>query len=1218
VRLDFHHYLNRIDNLYLDRFGNFRIAKGTPDVLPVAPDAPGDSMSLYELDLQAYTATPEQCFRRKVDNRRYTMRDIGKIENRVANLEYYTLLSLLEKEAKELEVKDAQGLDRFKNGFLVDNFKTLEIGNVADAEFRCAIDSSREELRPSICQKHVDLIERNSLEANEVTRGQNRKTNNYTLTGKLYTLPYSPKKFVEQELASQIENINPYAKFTFRGRIKLDPSTDSWRDTETLPVLTVVDDSAFVAAQAGVNPNKVLWGEWETNWSHADVHKKKLPEVTKYGKNHPDSVHSKNWPRYVTKATAFTTTTTTTKIRKGISESVVDKGVKTQSLGKRVVATVAADYMRARDIRVEARGFMPNAVLYAFFNDEPVGEYCVPNFDFVTQDDTGIGDTIRADETGSVNLLFKLPPKKFLTGERIFKLTTSASNQKNPQPASEGETKYYAVGWIDQVQETELAIRQFEVQRTEVSDVVTSSVTTQEVKTKVVKEDPIAQSFTVQEKGGCFLLAVDVFFFSKDPTIPVKLQVRPLSDDGYPTNFILPFGEVVKPASDVVTNTIDLTNGKLTVAGEGTVQGYTTGPWNGSTSNPNEVQRVSAKSGRVIPNGQPIDIQDAPNDMIPTRFIFESPVFLQENNDYAIVLLADSVKYHVWIAQAGNITLTPKEDQPVFGADVNTIIGTNKPILKDNFLNGVFFRSSNGTTWNADQVVDMKFALHKAAFTTNETGTIEYVNDELPVTRLVADPIVTKAGSTKIRVLHKNHGHPAFATPAPRVVLSGVTTGNGLNLTLLNRAEGWPIESVELDSYVINVVDSTAATLSGRTGGTGVKVSDQVSMDSLFLNLNQLTYPETDLFWTYSTTNGGNVSYQDDNKKALPFVINAFKEIEANTTIDFPNPMTISSKINEHNDKDTIVGPSKVTGNDQTDGPGSRKSFRLKAVIRSKNPNLSPVLDADRLSAVAISNRLNNPAGSGDLSINTDIDTLQVLPTEESPQVNTTGGKITFHTESSGTNRGRLSTDDASIAQHLSKLDVGKLVSISGASVATRNCTNVRVLEVTYQPGKSPLLSVVLDTAFGGLNTSEPNTVTVTQKDNFVDEIAPQGGSAAFKYVSKQLTLARQSTALKINFDATRHVASDIEVYYKVLRTDSQTSLDDVNWTKAEFNIEQSGQLVPAYPAPNAVDTQVSEYTATINNLPPFTGCVVKLVGRGGNSSKPPRISNLKVIALDE
>ena len=51
------------------------------------------------------------------------MQDIGKINQRVTNLERVTSLSLLEKDTQTLQVLDADGLDRFKSGFLVDNFR---------------------------------------------------------------------------------------------------------------------------------------------------------------------------------------------------------------------------------------------------------------------------------------------------------------------------------------------------------------------------------------------------------------------------------------------------------------------------------------------------------------------------------------------------------------------------------------------------------------------------------------------------------------------------------------------------------------------------------------------------------------------------------------------------------------------------------------------------------------------------------------------------------------------------------------------------------------------------------------------------------------------------------------------------------------------------------------------------------------------------------------
>ena len=51
------------------------------------------------------------------------MRDIGKLEDRIENLETVTSLSLLELDTKTFQVQDADGLSRFKSGFFVDDFK---------------------------------------------------------------------------------------------------------------------------------------------------------------------------------------------------------------------------------------------------------------------------------------------------------------------------------------------------------------------------------------------------------------------------------------------------------------------------------------------------------------------------------------------------------------------------------------------------------------------------------------------------------------------------------------------------------------------------------------------------------------------------------------------------------------------------------------------------------------------------------------------------------------------------------------------------------------------------------------------------------------------------------------------------------------------------------------------------------------------------------------
>lgn len=81
---------------------------------------------------------------------RYTMKDIGKLDRRITNLEYYTSLNLLEKSTESLQIKDEYGLDRFKNGFIVDNFTGF---GVMDTSSQIAIDMRSNELRPKFIRR---------------------------------------------------------------------------------------------------------------------------------------------------------------------------------------------------------------------------------------------------------------------------------------------------------------------------------------------------------------------------------------------------------------------------------------------------------------------------------------------------------------------------------------------------------------------------------------------------------------------------------------------------------------------------------------------------------------------------------------------------------------------------------------------------------------------------------------------------------------------------------------------------------------------------------------------------------------------------------------------------------------------------------------------------------------------------------------------------------
>ena len=123
-----------------------------------------------------------------IDNRRYTMRDIGKLETRIKNIEYYTQLSLLEQQAINTQIQDATtGLDRFKNGIIVDSFKGHNVGDTLSAEYRAAMDMSEGELKLSThFTDQVKLIESASVNTDSL-----KVVKGYQKTGDLITLPYT-------------------------------------------------------------------------------------------------------------------------------------------------------------------------------------------------------------------------------------------------------------------------------------------------------------------------------------------------------------------------------------------------------------------------------------------------------------------------------------------------------------------------------------------------------------------------------------------------------------------------------------------------------------------------------------------------------------------------------------------------------------------------------------------------------------------------------------------------------------------------------------------------------------------------------------------------------------------------------------------------------------------------------------------------------------------
>ena len=135
-------------------------------------------------------------------------------------------------------------------------------------------------------------------------------------------------------------------------------------------------------------------------------------------------------------------------------------------------------------------------------------------------------------------------------------------------------------------------------------DVVLSQVTRR-------RGDPLAQSFSVQRdrKGpdgttvssdGIFITGGEIYARTKDDEIPLTIQIRTMQN-GTPTKTIVPFGEV-----DI----------------------------------------------------DPADIALSDDGSIGTQFTFKSPVYLQSDYEYALVLYAPSDGFNVFITRMGAVSYT--------------------------------------------------------------------------------------------------------------------------------------------------------------------------------------------------------------------------------------------------------------------------------------------------------------------------------------------------------------------------------------------------------------------------------------------------------------------------------------------------------------------------------------------------------------------------------
>ena len=1258
---DVEYYLARRDELYLDKNGKFISKEGIPSLFPESPsDALANAMKVLSIDMPPYIRDLNDVKIRRHYQRRYTMKDIGGLENRIQNIEYYTQLSLLETDTKNLFIADGSGNNRLKNGFLVDNFSSHAIGEPREPNYKCSVDTTMGELRPQHYSTNSTLI-------------YDTEPTNY-MKGDLLMLDYTDQLLVEQPYACVLENVNPFAVVSWVGLMNVFPASDDWIEENRLPEsLTEVEgDYEAKVRELGIDPNSGFgpteWNSWETQWTSSSTSTRTWTERSAGG-GPP-----------IRRVTDTTTTTTSNQSRSGI-RAFLQPRVDRKVLGDRVVDTKYAHFKRSRNFSITGYRLKPNIRVYPFLDGKDISAYATPKIieismtagsvafnngeDIVVtgnvnrkfkcklgQPQGGIaklnkpysidpytGNTITstaysttstflnlnigsmqklagnsyggyllegdiiagatsgatatvtkkhliADDKGNLRASIFIPDpvedsnQRWKTGESIVRLTDSPSNSLIPGDAdSSAEGTYSANGTILTKQSDVLLVRNAEVVHETVGD--TRTITTSSTSSRAGGwYDPLAQSFLIEEAGGCFISKIDVFFNTKDTALPVTMQIREMVN-GYPSPTIL-----------------------------GTV------------------------------NLDPSNVNISDDALTATTFVFETPVYLLERKEYCFALLTSSVEYKVWLSEMGKDDLNGER------------------ISKQPYA-GVLFKSQNASTWTTAEMQDMKFKIYRAKFNINETPSITLNVDtsgNLFYNKLRRDPIELTVNSGRMKVYHKNHG---MYDSASYVQLKGVSSEKYANLDAnYNGAAGSAITlSGSYTDFKYLQSTKTVASLTATTSSitvnnnSSLEIGDivttsagtQFAANTRVTNINGTTITISPASINSGTESSVSVIFTNPIKGLLPSDTNpAYAKI--GDCVYSYNPLTgISTEANNQYTITTIAlieGTAPSSGFKKDSGwqvehyvvngipltevnkihnqleyitldsyqidlssltrtlATTNTTFGGSAVYGSKNiayNSLMPLIGYRELPGTAVDASFRSTSGSSIGTSAFSIPAAAAVPSQRSYKRDSAFSPVALN-EHNYYNSPRVIASAINEERQM----VG---SQSGQLQFTLSSTSDNLSPVIDQDRMSIVTTGNRVTDFDGTFDKE---FFFNDDSNYDIGTSPKQDFNGANYITKLITVANECTSLRIDFAAYNSSETDIDVYVKLL-TGDETNPGDQSWEELT-STNYSGSK-------NEFDFVDYTYQKDLS-AKQFTQYQIKLRMRSRNAAVVPIIKDLRCIAL--
>lgn len=1146
-------YLPRVDKLTLNTDGQFNITTGVSAQNPTAPNNNDDSIALYEIKLPPYTSVGANVVLTLIPNKRYTMHDIGNLEKRISSLEYYTTLSLLENDA--LSKSDPSLYGRSRNGIITDSFTGFNTVDATSGDFTAGIDLQSSELKTSTVITPFDL----RLIANNSTDYSKSST-------LIYLTSNSNVVFVEQAAATNAVNVNPFNVQMFIGSIRLLPQSDNWIDTTVLPALDV-QDAGNAAMRAFINDSnkwaEVSWGSWRNLGASTTV-------------NNGWSVNTWSNSRSINTEHFENLKTSQNQSRTGTLVNYTAQEVKT-SLGEHVVSSGVYPFVRKRDIWFKMSDFKPLSTSYGFFNTTNIDQYIAKHNVFTINLASSFANTAARLATifSGINteknrgLVVNITNNSVVIGNAT--ISHCSNNLLYATEINSQNVINWNAGTIQLTPNDPIIKNYFENDPYYITNGTPSwNLATSNAFTHYSGNVNVSTAATTTS----FKLAAMANSASFAETSIVGLPIRLVSGGGGTTN---------TQSSTILTYTTSTRVVTFSPA-------FTAIPTANSVYNIGNFK--TDKSGRAagtfyLPGGT----FRAPENTF--RMTDDS---LGRYEDSASTSRGDSL----YIAQ-GQLKTTQE-----------TIISTVAP------KQVISYQEQQQTVYSYSQVY--RYTTAKKKDPVAETFTVDPIlhPDGIFLSKVrLCFRAVDESLPVSIQIRPTVNGYPSSTQIYPfgevSLLPTDITISDYPDLDDVTKYSDFILESpVYLlpgeHSFVVLTNSSKyevwTATKNSPDVNTNKLVNNEPYLGSFFKSQNGSTWTaeqETDMMFRLyyhqfdaSTTSSVIMEIRDTD---LP-TINAYCDLLVLQTqeIDIANTTLSYSFNSESTQSGTKTGYLPILPRKDyymSDGYGRRvinytasnNTFQLKISMQTKNADVSPIIDAERFSIMAIEQVLNTLSLSNSVMVVSNTGSYS------------NGSNIIISISGGG---GTGATAVANVVRAFGTNTVDRIV-ITNAGTGYKT---------------SPTINIS-----GGLPVIWSAIASVNGEDS------KRGGNSVCRYVTKRITLADgfESADLRVYLSAHRPAGASIDVYYKLLAPGDRDLWQDRKWqlmtqippnlSYYSENVDDFNELVFAPGINNVANNSIVYISNLSGQFNEFNTFAVKIVMSGTNTVDIPRIKDFRTIA---